>query len=190
MVGFTPLTYRPLSTEDGYLSTQVEQVAPPKALRAPTRLRRGRTWILITGDLLALATAYTLSYGVASQLGTLPPVSAPTSFLVTLAATAPIVWLQFHAIPLLSVPANLLAAPAVVPLLGLALASAAVYPLAPSISAALGWLNGWCAAYLAGCARLVGGLPFAQVRSGGVAAVLGIGVLSAAAYAWRRWPTT
>ena len=75
------------------MSTQVEQVAPPKALRAPTRLRRGRTWILITGDLLALATAYTLSYGVASQLGTLPPVSAPTSFLVTLAATAPIVWL-------------------------------------------------------------------------------------------------
>ena len=76
------------------MSTQVEQVAPPKALRAPTRLRRGRTWILITGDLLALATAYTLSYGVASQLGTLPPVSAPTSFLVTLAATAPIVSLQ------------------------------------------------------------------------------------------------
>jgi competence protein ComEC len=105
-------------------------------------------------------------------------------------ATAPIVWLQFHAIPLLSVPANALAAPAVVPLLGLALASAAVYPLAPSISAALGWLNGWCAAYLAGCARLVGGLPFAQVRSGSVAAVLGICVLFTTAYAWRRWPTT
>src|SRR4051794_10123453 len=75
------------------MSTQVEQVAPPKALRAPTRLRRGRTWILIAGDLLALGTAYTLSYGVASQLGTLPPVSAPTSFLLVLAATAPIVWL-------------------------------------------------------------------------------------------------
>ena len=98
-------------------------------------------------------------------------------------ATAPIVWLQFHAIPLLSVPANALAAPAVVPLLGLALVSAAVYPLAPSISAALGWLNGWCAAYLAGCARLVGGLPFAQVRSGAVAAVLGICVFFIAAYA-------
>ena len=75
------------------MSTQVEHVAPPKALRAPTRLRRGRTWILILGDLIALATAYTLSFGVASQLGTLPPVSAPTPFLVALAGTAPIVWL-------------------------------------------------------------------------------------------------
>jgi competence protein ComEC len=101
-------------------------------------------------------------------------------------ATAPIVWLQFHAIPLLAVPANALAAPAVVPLLGFALASAAVYPLAPSIAAALGWLNGWCAAYLATCARLVGGLPFAQVRSGAAAAVLAIGALVAAAYAWQR----
>jgi competence protein ComEC len=101
-------------------------------------------------------------------------------------ATAPIVWLQFHAIPLLAVPANALAAPAVVPLLGLALASAAVYPIAPSISAALGWLNGWCGAYLAGCARLVGGLPFAQVRSGAAAAILAVGALVAATYAWRH----
>src|SRR3954454_17632384 len=43
-------------------------------------------------------------------------------------ATAPILWLQFHAIPLLAVPANLVAAPAVVPLLGLAMCSAAVHP--------------------------------------------------------------
>ena len=35
-------------------------------------------------------------------------------------ATAPVAWFQFHAIPLLTVPANAMAAPAVVPLLGLA----------------------------------------------------------------------
>jgi hypothetical protein len=68
----------------------------------------------------------------------------------------------------------------------MALASAAVYPIAPSISAALGWLNGWCAAYLAGCARLVGGLPFAQVRSGAAAGILAVGALVAATYAWRH----
>jgi ComEC/Rec2-related protein len=102
------------------------------------------------------------------------------------AATAPICWLQFHAVPLLTVPANALAAPVVVPLLGLALAAAAAAPLAPSAAAALAWLNGWCAAYLAACARLVGGLPGAQVRSAHAAAVLAACALLAAAYAWRR----
>jgi competence protein ComEC len=102
--------------------------------------------------------------------------------------TAPILWLQFHAIPLLSVPANALAAPAVLPLLGLALAAAGLDPLSPHAARALAWANGWCAAYLAGCARLVGGLPFAQVRSGLAAAALGCCALVIAAYAWRRWP--
>jgi competence protein ComEC len=102
--------------------------------------------------------------------------------------TAPVLWLQFHAIPLLSVPANALAAPAVVPLLGLALASAAVWPLSPSASHLIAWLNGWCAAYLAACARLVGGLPFAQIHSGRALAALAACVLGVAAYAWHRWP--
>ena len=102
-------------------------------------------------------------------------------------ATAPVSWLQFHAVPLLTVPANALAAPVVAPLLALALATAALAPVAPSAAAALAWLNGWCAAYLAGCARLVGGLPGAQVRSGRAAAALAAVALLAAAYAWRRW---
>ncbi len=105
-------------------------------------------------------------------------------------ATAPVLWLQFHAVPLLTVPANALAAPAVLPLLGLALAAAAVDPVWPAAAATLGWLNGWCAAYLAGCARLVGGLPFAQVRSGRAAAALAGLAVVAGAYAWRRWPRT
>ena len=103
-------------------------------------------------------------------------------------ATAPVAWLQFHAIPLLTVPANAMAAPAVVPLLGLALAAVAVAPLSPAAAAGLDWLNGWCAAYLAWCARFVGGLPGAQVRSGWAAGALACGAIVAAAYAWRRWP--
>ncbi len=101
-------------------------------------------------------------------------------------ATAPVLWLQFHAVPLLAVPANALAAPAVGPLLGLALAAAAVHPLAPSAAAALTWLAGWCAAYLAFCARLIGGLPFAQIRSGTAAVAIGLGAALAGTYAWRR----
>jgi competence protein ComEC len=104
--------------------------------------------------------------------------------------TAPILWLQFHAVPLLSVPANALAAPAMAPLLALALATAVVAPLWPGAAALLAWLNGWCAAYLATCARLVAALPFAQVRSGLGAAALAACALVAGAYAWSRWHRT
>lgn len=105
-------------------------------------------------------------------------------------ATAPIAWLQFHSVQLLTVPANALAAPAVAPLLALALAAAAVAPFSASAAAALAWLNGWCAAYLVGVARLVGGLPIAQVKSTRMLLVLLAGALLAAAYAcpprWRQ----
>jgi competence protein ComEC len=97
-------------------------------------------------------------------------------------ATAPISWFHFHAIPLLTVPANAAAAPAVVPILGLALLSAVLPPLGPLLA----WADGWCAAYLAGCARLFGGLPGAQVRSAAGAAALAAVALLAAAYASRR----
>jgi len=96
--------------------------------------------------------------------------------------TAPISWLHFRAIPLLTVPANAAAAPVVAPMLALALLAAILPPIGPVLSA----LNGWCAAYLAGCARLFGGLPGAQVRSPAGAAALASVVLFAAAYAWRR----
>ena len=101
-------------------------------------------------------------------------------------ATAPIVWLQFHSVQILAVPANALAAPSVAPLLVLALAAAAVAPLSGSAAAALAWLNGWCAAYLVGVARLVGGLPFAQIRSTRGLLVLLASTLLAAAYALKR----
>jgi competence protein ComEC len=105
-------------------------------------------------------------------------------------ATAPIAWLQFHSVQLLTVPANALAAPVVAPLLGLALGAAAVAPFSASAAAALAWLNGWCAAYLVAVARVVGGLPIAQIKSTRALLVLLAGGLLAAAYAcpprWRQ----
>jgi competence protein ComEC len=106
------------------------------------------------------------------------------------AVTAPILWFQFHSLQLLAIPANVLAAPAMVPLLGLALAATAVAPLSGSAAAALAWLNGWCAAYLAAVARLVGGLPFAQIRSTRALLVLLGGALLLAAYAAPQWRRT
>jgi competence protein ComEC len=98
------------------------------------------------------------------------------------AATAPVSWAHFHQIPLLTVPANVAAAPVVGPMLALALLAALLPPLGPSLAQA----NGLLAAYLAGCARLFGGLPGAQIRSPAAAAGLGAIALLVAAYAWRR----
>ena len=101
--------------------------------------------------------------------------------------TAPILWLQFHAVPVVAVPANLLAEPAMAPLLALALLAAIVDPIAPGPATLLAQGAGLCASYIAVCARTFGGLPFAQIRSGWAAAMLGAGVIAAAAYAWPRW---
>jgi competence protein ComEC len=98
-------------------------------------------------------------------------------------ATAPISWLHFHQVALVTVPANVAAAPVVAPMLALALLAALLPPLGP----VLAQLNGLLAAYLAGCARLFGGLPGAQIRSPAAAAVAAAGALLAAAYACRRW---
>ena len=99
-------------------------------------------------------------------------------------ATAPIVWLHFHAIPLLAVPANALAAPAIPPLLGLGLIAAIVDPLAPQVATVLASVAGLLAEYLVLCARVVAAVPFAQIQSTRVAA--GLAGL-AAAYACREW---
>jgi competence protein ComEC len=88
-------------------------------------------------------------------------------------ATAPVLWFQFGRIPLYSVPANALAAPVVAPLLGLSFVAAIADPISPAVAASIGSANGWLAAYLAWCARLVAGLPGAVVSSGsGLGALL------------------
>jgi len=90
-------------------------------------------------------------------------------------------------VPLLTVPANALAAPVIAPLLGLAFAAALAGLVFPPAAEALAWVNGWCAAYLAACARVVAALPGAQVTSGRSLVELLVVAAVAAAYAWRRW---
>ena len=88
------------------------------------------------------------------------------------AATAPILWLQFGSVPVYSLLANALVTLAIGPLLGIALVGALIEPVLPTAALALGWLNGWLAAYIAACAQLIGGLPFAEVGSGTAVCVL------------------
>jgi competence protein ComEC len=101
-------------------------------------------------------------------------------------ATAPILWWHFGAVPLFTVVSNALAVPAVAPLLGLGLLAAAVAPVAPAAAVGLAWLNGWFAAYLATCARVVAALPFAQLTSGTAVAVVTVALAGAAAAARAR----
>jgi competence protein ComEC len=170
---------------------------------------RDRWWFLLLGALALLAwnpytlfdagfqlsfTAVFAIFTLAPRLGRVlegyPLPARAAGFLAISTAcglaTAPILWLQFHTVPLLAVPANALAGPAVAPLLGFALTAAAVHPFVPSAAAALTWLAGWCAAYLGFCAQLIGGLPFAQVSSGWAAAAVGLSAALVGTYAWRR----
>jgi len=104
------------------------------------------------------------------------------------AATAPILWLQFGSVPVYSLLANVLVTLAIGPLLGIALVGCLVEPVLPTAALALGWLNGWVAAYIATCARLIGGLPFAEVGSGtAVCVLLGTPVALLALQRLPRW---
>jgi competence protein ComEC len=139
----------------------------------------------------AVAAIFTLVPRLSRRLEGYPmPAFVRTAVAVSTAcgvATAPILWLQFGALPVLAVPANALAEPAIPLLLGLAFVTAGLGTVSPSAAALVASVNGWLAAYLALCARAIGSLPFAQVTSyRGLAALAG--AVLAATYAWRRWP--
>ncbi len=105
-------------------------------------------------------------------------------------ATSPVLALDFGRVPLWSVLSNALAEPAVGPLLGLGLLAACVAPVSPSAAAALSWLAGWAAAWIAFCARLVARFPGAQLSPGwalgALATVVGTWVALARLPPWRR----
>jgi competence protein ComEC len=88
-------------------------------------------------------------------------------------ATAPVVLFHFGTVPAYAVISNALAAPVVGPLLGLALITSVVEPISASAAHALAWANGWLAAYVAACARVVGGLPHSELSRFTAAVVLG-----------------
>ena len=75
------------------IDTGVDGALRPPAHAVPTGLRRGRTWILALGDLVALTVAYVAAYIVADEIAPLPPVQADAWFLILVAVTAPFVWL-------------------------------------------------------------------------------------------------
>ncbi len=99
--------------------------------------------------------------------------------LVCGVATAPVLLWQFGYVPVYSVPANVLVAPAVGPLLGCGLVSAALEPIAPPLCVDLAWVEGLLAAYIAAVARIFSALPLARVGPTGVLATGCVGLLAA-----------
>ena len=124
-------------------------------------------------------------YPVHPKLGAAVAISLACSFV-----TAPILLVQFGRVPVLGVVANALVEPAVGPLLGLALVTAAVHPVSPALAygARLG-------RRLAGRVRRLVRPPDRRgSRSRKSAARLAVGVVAGvfvgAAYAWQRWRTS
>jgi competence protein ComEC len=145
----------------------------------------------------AVVAIFTVVPLIARRLEYLPvplPRSVRLGIAVSLgcgAVTAPILWLEFGYLPLLGVPANALAEPAMPVLLGLAFATAGLGLVAPGGAAVLAWVNGCTAAYIALCARAIGSLPFAEITTlralATVAALLlGCGWVAARANVERR----
>ncbi len=113
---------------------------------------------------------------------------------VTAAATigtAPLIALHFERLSLVSLPANLLAAPAVAPVMWLGTIAAALGQPAAGLAAPVAALAALPLGYLTWIADRAAALPFAEiaVRSPGALGVLAIyAAIAAAALGWRRLP--
>jgi competence protein ComEC len=138
----------------------------------------------------AVAAIFTLVPRIAQALeGTPLPRGLRLGVAVSLGCslvTAPIVWLEFGYLPLLGVPANALAEPAMAPLLALAFLAAGLATVSPAAAAVVAWLNGWVAAYIAGVAQTIGSLPYAELQSTRSLAVAGAGLLAPVYLSQRR----
>ena len=147
-------------------------------------------WQLSFAAVLAML-ALVPALGARMRRGALPRWLAE-ALAVTIAATlgtAPLVALHFERLSLVSLPVNVLAAPAVAPIMWLGTIGGALAQLSPSLGATAAGLAALPLAYLTWLAERGAELPFAELEIGspglaGVAATyLAAGI---AALAWRR----
>jgi competence protein ComEC len=147
-------------------------------------------WQLSFAAVLALLA---LVPGLRTRLGAAGLPRALTEALaVTIAATlgtAPLIALYFERLSLVSLPANVLAAPAVAPVMWLGTIAGALGQVAPALAAPVAALAALPLGYLTWLAERAATLPFAEVAVPspgplGVCAVYGLA--AAAAFGWRR----
>jgi competence protein ComEC len=96
------------------------------------------------------------------------PAGLAQAIALTAAATigtAPLIALHFDRTSLVSLPANVLAAPAVAPVMWLGMTAAAVSQVAPALGQAIAALAGYPLAYLAWLAGAAADVPSAEVQA-------------------------
>jgi len=159
------LAWSPRSAEDAGWQLSFAAVLAMLALAAPltARLRRAR---------VPRGLAEALSVTIAATLG-----------------TAPLIALHFERLSLVSLPANVLAAPAVAPVMWLGTIAGAVAQVAPWLAQPFALLASLPLGYLTWLAERAAALPFAEMQVGspgplGAAAVYLAAI--AAVLAWRR----
>lgn len=178
----------------------------------PSVLAAGVLGLILLVPSLALSWGFALSAGATAGLILLAPVFRQRLARGHLTARLPAILLdafaltiaaQLSALPLLvalggavgwvSIPANLLAMPAVAPVTVLGLAAAVIGPVAPSIASAASWLAGYPAGWIARVAFTAPELPAAQwpVASlpqgwAGLAILAGVGLAAALVVRVRR----
>jgi competence protein ComEC len=116
---------------------------------------------------------------VVALLGLAPPLRgwlarrmpriAAEALAVSLAAslaTAPLIALHFERVSWVTVPANLLALPAVAPVMWLGTGAAALGQIVPALGAPLLWLAAWPLAFVSWVAHTAAGLPGADAEVG------------------------
>jgi competence protein ComEC len=92
-----------------------------------------------------------------------PVAEAAAMTVAATVGTAPLLVAHFEQVSLASLPANLLAAPAVAPIMWLGMLSAAAAQVSPVLAVPLNALAGPLLAYLAGLAHLAAALPYAAL---------------------------
>jgi competence protein ComEC len=123
------------------------------------------------------------------------PEAVADAFAMSLAATlgtAPLMAFHFEQLSLVSLPANLLAAPAIAPIMWLGMLAAALGQVAAPLALPLNALNAYLLAYVSAIAHQAARLPHAQVHAGlGGPVTLGAVYAVIGAIAWvlhRRAP--
>ncbi|MEA2188340.1 MAG: competence protein ComEC [Solirubrobacteraceae bacterium] len=160
------LTFNPRVAEDVGWQLSFAAVLAMLALVAPMSVALHRSGLPRgVGDVLAVTAAATLG-------------------------TAPLIALHFERLSLVSLPVNLLAAPAVAPVMWLGTIAAALGQAAPDLAAPVTRLAALPLGYLTWLADRAAALPFAEFELAspgpiGVAAIYGAAI--AAVLAWRRW---
>src|SRR6185436_18004954 len=92
-----------------------------------------------------------------------PVAEAAAMTVAATAGTAPLLAMHFEQVSLASLPANLLAAPAVAPIMWLGMLSAAAAQVSPALAVPLNALDGPLLAYMTALARGAAALPYAAL---------------------------